>query len=115
MPQRPMIPMEVACIKIRLKPDSLETVRAWASRMTAEMNEVKKLLKNEGMSLESVFLEQGSEGDFLIYYVRSPDLKKTVEICRASQHPIDIYHREVMRQIEAGSIQLECLLDASNE
>jgi hypothetical protein len=55
-------PMEVECFKIRLKPDSLSTVRAWADRMKSEMPEVKKLLASEGIRLESVFLEDGPDG-----------------------------------------------------
>jgi len=107
--------MEVECFKIRLKPGTLPLVREWAARLNSEMSEVKKLLQNEGMALESVFLEQGPEGDSLVYYLRSPDLKRTREVSRASQHAIDVFHREVMQQISAGGARLECLLDASTE
>jgi hypothetical protein len=50
----------------------------------------------------------------LVYYLRSFDLKKTREVSQASQHPIDIYHRQVMKQIAANSTELECLLDVSD-
>lgn len=105
--------MEVACHRIKLKPNSIPLLREWAARLNKEMTEVKKLLKDEGMDLESVFLEQSLEGDFLVYYVRSPDLKKTVEVYKASQHPIDIYHQQVMKQVTESYKELECLLDAS--
>ena len=105
--------MEVTCYRIKLKPKSVQLVREWSARLNKDIDEVKRLLKHEGMALESVFLEQGAEGDFLIYYLRSPNLKKTYEVSRASQHSIDIYHREVMRQIAEGHTELECLLDAS--
>ena len=107
--------MEVECFKVRLNPNSLGLVREWSARLNANIKQVKTLLRNEGMSLESVFLEQSAEGDFLIYYLRSPDLKRTREISRASQHPIDVYHRETMKQIGQKSVQLECLLDANGE
>ncbi|MBX3033561.1 MAG: hypothetical protein KF865_06510 [Bdellovibrionaceae bacterium] len=107
--------MEVACYRIKLKPNSIPLVREWAARLNGEMSEVKKLLSDEGMALESVFLEKGSDGDFLIYYLRSPDLKKTREVSQASQHPIDIYHRQVMKQIAESHAELECLLDATGD
>ena len=107
--------MQVACYRIKLNPNSVPLVREWAARLNNEMTEVKKLLKEEGMSLESVFLEKGADGDFLVYYLRSPDLKKTREVSQASQHPIDIYHRQVMKQIAESHNELECLLDATGE
>lgn len=103
--------MEVACYRIQLKPESVPTVREWSARLRSEIAEVRKLLKAEGMILESAFLEQGPQGDFLVYYIRSLDLKKTREVAQASQHPIDVYHREVMKKITASAAELECLLD----
>jgi hypothetical protein len=107
--------MEVECFKVKLKPNTVHLVREWSARLNSEMVDVRRLLKNEGMNLESVFLEQSNEGDFLIYYVRSPDLKRTREVFGASQHPIDVYHRETMKNIAESSRQLECLLDADSE
>lgn len=105
--------MEVTCYRIKLKPNSIRLVREWAARLNKEKTEVQALLKAEGMALESVFLEQESDADFLVYYIRSHDLKKAREVSQASQHPIDIYHRQVMKQIAEKHTELECLLDAS--
>jgi L-rhamnose mutarotase len=105
--------MEVECFKLTLKSDSLPTVREWAARMKNEMTEVRELLKNEGIALESVFLEENEEGAALIYYLRAPDLKKAREASRASKHPLDLYHQQVMKQVAASGKQLECLFDAS--
>ena len=106
--------MEVTCYRIKLKPNSIPLVREWAARLNGEKAEVQALLKAEGMALESVFLEQEQGADFLVYYIRSPDLKKAREVSQASQHPIDIYHRQVMKQIAEKHTELECLLDASD-
>lgn len=103
--------MEVACYRIQLKPGSVPVVREWSARLRNEIAEVRKLLKAEGMVLESAFLEQGPQGDFLVYYIRSPDLKRTREVSQASEHPIDVYHRDVMKKIAASSVELECILD----
>jgi hypothetical protein len=107
--------MEVECFKVKLKPNAVALAREWSAHLNSQISEVRQLLKDEGMTLESVFLEQSGDGDFLIYYLRSPDLKRTREISRASQHPIDVYHREIMKRISENSVQLECLLDASSE
>jgi hypothetical protein len=105
--------MEVECFKVTLKPDSLPTVREWAARMKSDITEVEALLKNEGITLESVFLDESENGASLIYYLRSPDLKKARETSRASKHPLDLYHQQVMKLIANSGKQLECLFDAS--
>ncbi len=106
--------MEVACYRIKLNPGADPLVRDWSKRLNDEMPELKKLLRNEGMDVESVFLEKATDGDYLIYYVRSGDLKKTWAVAQASQHPIDIFHRKIMGQVCGDSVKLECLLDASS-
>ncbi len=91
--------METACYRIKLKPGSLPKVEEWASRLNSEKSEVAKLLVNEGVSIESVFLEDTSEGQFLIYYLRAKSLKAAQEAVALSQHPIDVYHRETLTEI----------------
>jgi Family of unknown function (DUF6176) len=107
--------MDVECVRIKLKPDTLATVQEWAARMNHEMKAVKELLRKEGMAIESVFLEEASDGNYLIYYLRSNNLKKARNVSRASQHPLDIYHQDVMRKVAIDSTRLKCLLDASSE
>jgi hypothetical protein len=107
--------MEIECFEVPLKPDAIKLVREWAARLNNEMSEVKKLLKSEGILLESVFLREASDGASLIYYLRGHDLKKAREISKASQHPLDVYHQQIMKQVAVGSQKLECLLDASSD
>jgi len=107
--------MEVECFKVTLKSDSLPTLREWAERMRNEMSEVKRLLKSEGIIVESIFLDENEQSSSLIYYLRSPDLKKAREVSRASQHPLDLYHQNVMKQIASSGKPLECLFDASGD
>lgn len=103
--------MNVECIRIQLKPDALPLVREWAARLNTEMETVKDLLRKEGMILESVFLEETPEGNSLLYYLRSEDLHKAREVSKASAHPLDAYHQQVMQKIAASAKSLTCLLD----
>ncbi len=107
--------LELVCYRIKLKPDSIEKVKSWGAKLNSEHEEVAKLLKNEGIVIESAFLEQSSEGNFLIYYVRAHDLKKAQEISAASLHPIDQFHKQVMREITESAVVLEKVLDISSE
>jgi hypothetical protein len=105
--------MEVECIRVKLKPNALPLVEEWADRLNKEVGTVKQLLRNEGMALESVFLEETPEGKFLIYYLRSANLDKARKVSQASSHPLDIYHQEIMKKISDGGIRLKCLIDVS--
>lgn len=98
---------------MKLAADSVPEVRAWAARLNSELTEVRKLLKAEGVSVESVFLEESNEGAFLIYYMRAEDFNRARELSRASQHPIDIFHQQVMKMVSVSWTKLECLLDAT--
>lgn len=106
---------EVACYRIKLKPNSHDKVKAWSQRLNSKASEVQKLIKAEGISVESAFLEKTPEGDFLIYYVRGHDLKKSREISQSSTHPLDIFHRNTMAEISESGVALEALIDFTGD
>ena len=59
--------METACAKVRLKPGSLDRVREWATELRTRSDEVLATLRDEGVVIESVFLDSDEQGDFLVY------------------------------------------------
>ena len=66
------------------------------------------------MTLDSIgkrdaFLEETSEGDYLIYYMRAPELK--LGAAATSRHPIDAYHQEFKRDTWEERSELELLVD----
>ena len=66
-----MASVETVCLKVRLKPDSIERVREWAAELENRDDEVLATLREEGVVVESAFLDRTSDGDFLIYYMKS--------------------------------------------
>lgn len=102
---------EVVCKRLKIKNGSLEAVREWARTISARRHEALETLRDEGVTLESVFLERASDGDYLVYYMRGHDLAASRQVARQSKHPIDEYHQRFMREhIESGSA-LETLVD----
>jgi hypothetical protein len=57
-------------------------------------SETIQTLENEGIIVESVFLDRIGEDNFLIYYIRANDIDKVLEIYNKSTAAIDIYHKE---------------------
>jgi hypothetical protein len=99
------------CARVRLRTDSLATVREWAAHIAAHRDEALKSLEAEGVSIESVFLESTDEGDFLIYYMRATSVEHAQVVASASTSEIEQYHRAFKRQTWVGVEKLELLLD----
>ena len=102
---------ETNCVRIRLKPGSMERVREWAAEITRRSDEALATLRDEGVVVESVFLDSGEEGDFLIYYMKAESLEKAKEAGRKSTHEIDAYHQQFQRDTFESGKKLELLVD----
>jgi hypothetical protein len=100
------------CTKIKLKPDSLERVREWARTLNETRRaEALATLRDETVVLEAAFLDQASDGDYLIYIMKAASFEKSREAAAASTHDIDRYHQDVKRSTWEGRKELELLVD----
>ena len=104
---------QVQCARIRLKPGSLERVRAWQKELTQREDEVLETLRDEGVWVESVFLEELEGVHYLVYYMKCLDFEKGHEVFSKSIHAIDAYHQEFKKDTwdQEGRSKLECLVD----
>ena len=102
---------ETRCIKVKLRDGSLSRVREWAAELNRRADEVLATLRDEGVVIESAFLDSTSEGDFLIYYMKAENLERAREVGRTSAHPIDEYHHQFQRETFESGKQLELLVD----
>ncbi|WP_076593685.1 DUF6176 family protein [Herminiimonas arsenitoxidans] len=103
---------EVVCARIRLRPGSLPLVREWAAHIAEHKEEALQTLSNEDVQIETVFLESiENDADYLIYYMRSPSLKKAEEIAAKSLDAIDQYHKNFKQMTWAKVSTLELLVD----
>ena len=105
--------MKTKCIKIKLKPGSVERARTWAAEINRRSDEALATLRDEGVFIESAFLDSTREGDFLIYYMKARDFDRAKEIMSQSQHPIDAFHRQFKEDCWAERKPLELLIDLS--
>lgn len=103
--------VETRCARLRIKPGSLDAVREWARTINSRRSEALATLRDESVSVESVFLESTPDGDFLIYYMRGTDLEMSRAVAAQSKHSIDAYHGDFMRKHTEGHTPLEMLFD----
>lgn len=99
------------CVKIKLKSNSLEKVREWAKVINERKAEALETLRDESVILESVFLDQNSEGDFLIYVMKAVNFEKSREAFEKSAHAIDEYHQNFKSECWEDGKKLEVLID----
>ena len=102
---------EVVCVRIRLRPGSTPRVREWAKVIADRRSEALATLEDEGVTIESVFLEHASDGDYLIYYMRAPDPEAAARAAADSPHPIDRYHQQFKTETWDHRDELELLVD----
>ncbi|MGI8555578.1 MAG: DUF6176 family protein [Pyrinomonadaceae bacterium] len=105
---------ETRCVKIKLKDNSLEKVREWAKIINQRKDEALATLRDEGVILETVFLDQTAEGDFLIYLMKAESFEKAKETVNKSVHAIDEFHQNFKRETWEDGKQLELLIDLEN-
>ena len=102
---------EVACHRIKLKAGVIPRVREWAAEINRRRDEALATLRDEGVSVESAFLERAGDGDYLIYYMRAASLGRSSETARRSEHDIDRYHQAFKRDTWEDRAALELLVD----
>ena len=93
---------QVECHRMKL-PDSLERVRAWQRELNQRPEELLATLRDEGVSIESVFIDEVNGDAYLIYYMRAIDLHESRQTARRSTHAIDEYHQAVMKAVRASN------------
>ncbi len=103
--------VDTICMKVKLKAESLPRVRAWFEEINRRMPEVAETLRDEGVVVESVFLDSSDAGDFLIQYIKVKDFARAQEVAANSTHPIDVENAALVQE-HAESVQvLELLTD----
>ncbi|WP_293909154.1 DUF6176 family protein [Deinococcus sp.] len=105
--------MQTRCVRIRLKPGSLERVREWAAEIDARRAEALQTLEDEGLTLECFFLETTEEGDFLIGFTCADNFEQAQATVERSLHAIDAYHQEFKRDTWESGRRLELLVELS--
>jgi len=102
------------CVKIKLKPNSIEKAREWAKVINDRKDEAAATLRDEGVVLECVFLDQTDDGDYLISIMKAESFDKAKEAAQNSVHEIDKFHRQFKSETWENGKKLEILVDLEN-
>jgi hypothetical protein len=106
------MPYPTQCVKIRLKPNSLDRVREWAATLSgSRRTEALATLRDETVVFEAAFLDQTTDGDFLIYVMKAESFEIAAAAAVQSAHEIDAYHKAFKRDTWEARAPLELLVD----
>ncbi|WP_338049593.1 DUF6176 family protein [Parachlamydia acanthamoebae] len=89
----------------------MEEVRLWFQTLKEKMNETLESLENEGVFVESAFLDQQGNDLYLIYYMKAEDITRAYEVFTKSNLAIDHYYKNCWKTYCEGCEVLEELLD----
>ncbi len=103
--------MQTRCALIKLKPNALDRVTAWASTLKSRRQEVTETLAKEGVVLESAFLAQIGDDDYLVYLMRSGDFEAARRAGANSTAAIDEFHRQFKIDTWLERTELTPLID----
>ena len=85
--------METSCAVIELLPNTTEKVREWAEFLRTNREEALESLKNEGVTIESVFVVNIEGKDYLVGYMRAVSMDKAHEAIKGPTLNVDAYHQ----------------------
>ena len=103
--------MTVRCVRVELAPESRARVKEWAAEILRRRPEALATLQQEGVTVESVFLEAVAGTDYLVYYMRAQDMKRALAAGRTIADDIQRYHRQFQKDTWRAVTELELLLD----
>jgi hypothetical protein len=98
-------------LKIRIRPGKTKQVVEFLQRLMDRKDESLEALRREGMMVESMFLEQRDEADFLYYYVKSKDLAHSTQVNMQATDPLTLEIRQFVSETWADVASPEPLLD----
>ena len=107
--------MDVKCAMIKLKPNCKEKVKQWAKTMNDRKPEAIETIVNEGITVESVFIKTINNEDYLIYYIRAKDFKKSQEVTAKSLMEIDAIHKQFKQECWESVNEAKLLLDLTDK
>jgi hypothetical protein len=105
--------MEIKCLVIELKPNSLERVKKWAEFIKENEVSALKSLQNETVTVENFFFVTLVSKDYLIGYMRAKSFEVASTTIKESLSEIDAYHKEFQQETWVNGTKAELMVSLS--
>ena len=105
--------VDVKCVVVELKPNSLSRVKEWVSYLKDNEGEALQSLENEGVTVENFFLFAIEEKDYLIGYMRAKSMEAASKAVKESLLKIDAYHQQFKKDTWKEIFKTELVVNLS--
>ena len=105
--------VEIKCIVIELKPNSLERVKEWADFIKNNEDAVLETLENETVTVENFFFISLEKKDYLIGYMRAKSFEVASNAVKESLLAIDVYHKKFQKDVWVNGTRAELMVNLS--
>ena len=105
--------VDVKCVVVELKPNSLSRVKEWVSYLKDNEAEALQSLENEGVTVENFFLFAIEEKDYLIGYMRAKSMEAASKAVKESLLKIDAYHQQFKKDTWKEIFKTELVVNLS--
>jgi hypothetical protein len=105
--------MKTILSKIKLFENVTELqVKEWSNTLNQRKKDVLESLENEGVFIESAFLDRHENGQlYLYYFMKMEDEEKCRVAAQNSTLDIDFYHKDFKKKCWERGERLECLIN----
>ena len=95
----------------RIHADQVVTLREWMGEITARRNEALQTYAQEGVRHEMGYLLEDRHGPILVWVMEVHDRDEATRAFLNSKLPIDLQHKQMMRELFAEWIKPEVVYD----
>ena len=89
----------------KLHPGGAEAFRERFDRTPAEKTDMYDQLRDEGIHVEAVFIEEREDGDYLLYYIEADDYDRMVEEFKTSDEDWAQDYRAFLEDHVVGGVE----------
>ncbi len=96
---------------LKVREDQVDRMRWWMAQLNQRRDEVRQTFAQETVHHETAYLLQGRDGPVLVYVAEADDFEQASRAYLSSTLPIDLEHRQVMREVIPGPAEVETLYE----
>ena len=99
----------------RIRPGKEGKLREWLEELMRRQDEVRETFRRETVRHEQAFILEDQGGSIMVYAIEAADHAQGARAVATSTLPIDLQHKEVMRDVLGAPVAItpiyDCALD----
>lgn len=109
--------MDVILLRYEIPNGRIDDLRELFFEAKNRKSEVADILEREGMLTESIFLDEGSDTSYLLWYMETPDIEQAWETYEEATDALVAESRELIEEeldidFHSAASECECLFHA---